>query len=56
MAGRGTADEVQRDANSYRRADQPGAPCYGEDNVHILTELLGYSRSDVERLAEQGVI
>jgi crotonobetainyl-CoA:carnitine CoA-transferase CaiB-like acyl-CoA transferase len=34
----------------------PGAPCYGEDNVHILTELLGYSRSDVERLAEQGVI
>ena len=24
MAGRGTADEVQRDANSYRRADQPG--------------------------------
>jgi crotonobetainyl-CoA:carnitine CoA-transferase CaiB-like acyl-CoA transferase len=33
-----------------------GAPCYGEDNVHILTELLGYSRSDVERLAEEGVI
>jgi crotonobetainyl-CoA:carnitine CoA-transferase CaiB-like acyl-CoA transferase len=33
-----------------------GAPCYGEDNVHILTELLGYTRSDVERLAEEGVI
>jgi crotonobetainyl-CoA:carnitine CoA-transferase CaiB-like acyl-CoA transferase len=33
-----------------------GAPGYGEDNVHILTTLLGYSRSDVERLAEEGVI
>ena len=33
-----------------------GAPCYGEDNEHILTELLGYSKSDVERLAEEGVI
>jgi len=28
------------------------APCYGEDNVHILTELLGYSKSDVERPKE----
>lgn len=33
-----------------------GAPCYGEDNVWVLTELLGMSGSDVERLAEEGVI
>jgi crotonobetainyl-CoA:carnitine CoA-transferase CaiB-like acyl-CoA transferase len=33
-----------------------GAPCYGEDNAHILIELLGYSASDVQRLAEDGVI
>jgi crotonobetainyl-CoA:carnitine CoA-transferase CaiB-like acyl-CoA transferase len=33
-----------------------GAPGYGEDNVHILTTLLGYSPGDVERLAEEGVI
>jgi crotonobetainyl-CoA:carnitine CoA-transferase CaiB-like acyl-CoA transferase len=33
-----------------------GAPCYGEDNMWLLTELLGHSPSDVERLAEEGVI
>jgi crotonobetainyl-CoA:carnitine CoA-transferase CaiB-like acyl-CoA transferase len=33
-----------------------GAPCYGEDNEWLLTNLLGMSRSDVERLAEEGVI
>jgi crotonobetainyl-CoA:carnitine CoA-transferase CaiB-like acyl-CoA transferase len=33
-----------------------GAPCYGEDNVWALTELLGMSASDVQRLAEEGVI
>jgi crotonobetainyl-CoA:carnitine CoA-transferase CaiB-like acyl-CoA transferase len=33
-----------------------GAPCYGEDNEHILTQLLGYSPKDVQRLAEEGVI
>ena len=33
-----------------------GAPCYGEDNEHILTTLLGYSKNDVERFAEEGVI
>ena len=33
-----------------------GAPCYGEDNMWVLTELLGRSHSDVERLAEEGVI
>lgn len=33
-----------------------GAPCYGEDNVWLLTELLGKSPSEVERLAEEGVI
>jgi crotonobetainyl-CoA:carnitine CoA-transferase CaiB-like acyl-CoA transferase len=33
-----------------------GAPCYGEDNEWLLTELLGMAKSDVERLAEEGVI
>jgi crotonobetainyl-CoA:carnitine CoA-transferase CaiB-like acyl-CoA transferase len=33
-----------------------GAPGYGEDNEWLLTNLLGMSRSDVERLAEEGVI
>jgi crotonobetainyl-CoA:carnitine CoA-transferase CaiB-like acyl-CoA transferase len=33
-----------------------GAPCYGEDNMWVLTELLGRSPSEVERLAEEGVI
>jgi crotonobetainyl-CoA:carnitine CoA-transferase CaiB-like acyl-CoA transferase len=33
-----------------------GAPCYGEDNEWVLTEMLGMSKSDVERLAEEGVI
>ena len=33
-----------------------GAPGYGEDNEWLLTNLLGMSKSDVERLAEEGVI
>jgi hypothetical protein len=33
-----------------------GARCYGEDNMWALTELLGRSPSEVERLAEGGVI
>ncbi|MDB5856568.1 MAG: hypothetical protein JWQ76_257, partial [Ramlibacter sp.] len=33
-----------------------GAPCYGEDNHFILTQLLGYSDADVERLAREIVI
>ena len=33
-----------------------GAPCYGEDNAHILGNMLGYSTSDIEKLAEEGVI
>jgi crotonobetainyl-CoA:carnitine CoA-transferase CaiB-like acyl-CoA transferase len=33
-----------------------GAPCYGEDNEWLLTNLLGMSRSEVETLAEEGVI
>lgn len=33
-----------------------GAPCYGEDNVWVLTDLLGMTASDVERLAEDGVL
>ena len=33
-----------------------GAPGYGEDNEWLLTSMLGMSSSDVERLAEEGVI
>jgi crotonobetainyl-CoA:carnitine CoA-transferase CaiB-like acyl-CoA transferase len=33
-----------------------GAPGYGEDNEWLLTTMLGMSKSDVERLAEEGVI
>lgn len=33
-----------------------GAPCYGEDNHYILTQLLGYSDADVERLARDNII
>jgi crotonobetainyl-CoA:carnitine CoA-transferase CaiB-like acyl-CoA transferase len=33
-----------------------GAPCYGEDNVHVLSEYLGFSAAEIERLAEDGVI
>lgn len=33
-----------------------GAPCYGEDNEWLLTTLLGMSQSDMQRLAEDGVI
>ena len=33
-----------------------GAPCYGEDNFWVLTELLGRTPGEVERLAEDGVI
>jgi crotonobetainyl-CoA:carnitine CoA-transferase CaiB-like acyl-CoA transferase len=33
-----------------------GAPCYGEDNVHILTELLGFSEDQVHALAREGVL
>ena len=33
-----------------------GAPCYGEDNMYVLTELLGRTPGEVERLAEEGVI
>ncbi|WP_255631557.1 CoA transferase [Caballeronia sp. dw_19] len=33
-----------------------GAPCYGEDNEHILEQWLGFSKSQIERLREEGVI
>ena len=33
-----------------------GAPCYGEDNMWVLTELLGRTPSEVEQLAEEGLI
>jgi crotonobetainyl-CoA:carnitine CoA-transferase CaiB-like acyl-CoA transferase len=33
-----------------------GAPGYGEDNQHILTNLLGYSQKDLQKLANEGVI
>lgn len=33
-----------------------GAPCYGEDNVQILTELLGFSVDQVHDLVREGVL
>jgi crotonobetainyl-CoA:carnitine CoA-transferase CaiB-like acyl-CoA transferase len=33
-----------------------GAPCYGEDNVHVLKNLLGYSDQDIERFMRENVI
>ena len=33
-----------------------GAPGYGEDNEWLLTTMLGMTKSDVEKLAEEGVI
>ncbi|WP_375476336.1 CoA transferase [uncultured Jatrophihabitans sp.] len=33
-----------------------GAPCYGEDNEWVLGELLGRSKAEIARLAEQDVI
>ena len=38
------------------RLTNRGAPCYGEVNLWVLTELLGRTPSEVERLAEEGVI
>jgi crotonobetainyl-CoA:carnitine CoA-transferase CaiB-like acyl-CoA transferase len=33
-----------------------GAPCYGEDNEWVLGELLGISKAEQARLADQGVV
>jgi crotonobetainyl-CoA:carnitine CoA-transferase CaiB-like acyl-CoA transferase len=33
-----------------------GAPCYGEDNEWVLGELLGLDKTEVTRLADEGVI
>ena len=33
-----------------------GAPCYGEDNEHILEAWLGFSKGQIEGLREEGVI
>ncbi|SAL15321.1 L-carnitine dehydratase/bile acid-inducible protein F [Caballeronia choica] len=33
-----------------------GAPCYGEDNEHILEHWLGFSKAQIEGLREEGVI
>lgn len=33
-----------------------GAPCYGEDNVFVLKQLLGYDDAGIERLARENVI
>jgi crotonobetainyl-CoA:carnitine CoA-transferase CaiB-like acyl-CoA transferase len=33
-----------------------GAPCYGEDNEWVLGELLGMSKAEMTRLADDGVI
>ena len=33
-----------------------GAPCYGEDNEWLLTNLLGMTTADVQKLAEEGIL
>lgn len=33
-----------------------GAPCYGEDNEWVLGELLGMSKTEIARLAEEDII
>jgi crotonobetainyl-CoA:carnitine CoA-transferase CaiB-like acyl-CoA transferase len=33
-----------------------GAPCYGEDNEHVLAEWLGYSDTQIQALRDEGVI
>ena len=33
-----------------------GAPCYGEDNEYVLGELLGMSKAEIARLADEDVI
>ena len=33
-----------------------GAPCYGEDNQHILSQMLGYSVDKIQDLSDQGII
>jgi crotonobetainyl-CoA:carnitine CoA-transferase CaiB-like acyl-CoA transferase len=33
-----------------------GAPCYGEDNVHVLKQLLGYDDAGIERLVREKII
>jgi crotonobetainyl-CoA:carnitine CoA-transferase CaiB-like acyl-CoA transferase len=33
-----------------------GAPCYGEDNTYILRDLLGFSDTEIAKLAEDDVI
>ncbi|BBQ00136.1 hypothetical protein BSFA1_52640 [Burkholderia sp. SFA1] len=33
-----------------------GAPCYGEDNAHVLSQWLGYGASEIDALREEGVI
>ncbi len=33
-----------------------GAPCYGEDNAHLLSRMLGYSADEIADLTAQGVL
>lgn len=33
-----------------------GAPCYGEDNEHVLSQWLGYSSAEIDALRDEGVI
>ncbi|MES3000688.1 MAG: CoA transferase [Pseudomonadota bacterium] len=32
------------------------APCYGEDNQHVLSTWLGFSDTEIQQLADEGVI
>ena len=45
----------------YKMSRTPGkidfpAPFLGQHNVDVLTDMLGYSEADIDRLADEGVL
>ena len=49
------ARQDEREPGLHRRPPR-GAPCYGEDNHYVYSELLGMSSQEIDALAEEGVI
>lgn len=48
--------KFSRDTAHIGGPTQRGAPMYGEDNVYVLRDLLGYSDADISKLAAEDVI
>jgi crotonobetainyl-CoA:carnitine CoA-transferase CaiB-like acyl-CoA transferase len=48
--------KFSRDTAHIGGVTNRGAPMYGEDNVYVLRDLLGYSDADIRKLAEEDVI